>query len=97
MTKYNIAFVISQSGNIFPYAEYITDSNIYVRFHGPAALYASPYNYEMLDGYAEKFVHWLQEGHIIWVYFNNDINGYAVQDAQILKAILNKKTDAANR
>ena len=91
MTKYNIAFVISQSGNVFPYAEFVTDTNIYVRFHGPAALYASPYSYEMLHGYAEKFVHWIKEGHVIWAYFNNDINGYAVQDAQLLKEILNKQ------
>lgn len=94
MTNYNIAFVISQSGNVFPYAEFVTDKHIYVRFHGPEALYASPDNYAMLNGYAEKFVHWLTEGHVIWVYFNNDINGYAVQDAQLLKEILNKKINA---
>ena len=91
MTKYNIAFVISQSGNVFPYAEFVTDTNIYVRFHGPAALYASPYSYEMLDSYAEKFVHWIKEGHVIWAYFNNDVNGYAVHDAQLLKDIISKK------
>ena len=91
MAKYNIAFVISQSGNVFPYAEFVTDTNIYVRFHGPAALYASPYSYEMLDSYAEKFVNWLKEGHVIWAYFNNDVNGYAVHDAQLLKEIVYKK------
>lgn len=91
MTKYHIAFVISQSGNVFPYAEHITDTNIYVRFHGPAALYASPYSHEMLNSYADKFVHWIKEGHVIWAYFNNDINGYAVQDAQTLKDILINK------
>lgn len=89
MEKYNIAFVISQSGNVFPYAEFVTNTNIYVRFHGPAALYASPYSLEMLELYAAKFVHWIKEGHKIWAYFNNDINGYAVQDAQLLKKILN--------
>jgi len=97
MAKYNIAFVISQSGNVFPYAEFVTATNIYVRFHGPAALYASPYSPEMLDSYANKFVHWMKEGHIIWAYFNNDINGYAVQDAQLLKEIINKKINATNR
>ena len=91
MAKYIIAFVISQSGNVFPYAEFVTDTNIYVRFHGPEALYASPYSYEMLNSYAEKFVHWINDGHVIWAYFNNDVNGYAVQDAQLLKDILLKK------
>ena len=91
LTKYNIAFVISQSGNRFPYAEMITDKNIYVRFHGPEALYASSYSDEMLKSYAEKFLQWKSEGHIIWAYFNNDINGHAVQNAQTLIALLTAK------
>ena len=91
MAKYDIAFVISQSGNVFPYAEFVTATNIYVRFHGPAALYASPYSHEMLNSYADKFVHWIKEGHVIWAYFNNDVHGYAVQDARQLKEILNNK------
>jgi len=33
MSKYDMAFVISQSGDRFPYAESITSKNIYVRFH----------------------------------------------------------------
>jgi uncharacterized protein YecE (DUF72 family) len=35
MTKYGVAFVISHSGNHFPYAEVVTSKNIYFRFHGP--------------------------------------------------------------
>ena len=91
MAKYNIAFVMSQSCNKFPYAEFVTDTNIYVRFHGPEALYASSYSYDLLERYAEKFVHWVREGHKVWAYFNNDIGGYAVHNAQLLKEIINKK------
>jgi len=43
MTKYDIAFVISQSGVKFPYAETMTSRNIYIRFHGHKELYASDY------------------------------------------------------
>ena len=35
MKKYNIALVISQSGDKFPYKETVTADHIYVRFHGP--------------------------------------------------------------
>lgn len=92
LTKYDIAFVISQSGNKFPYAEMITAKNIYVRFHGPEALYASSYTEEQLQDYAAKFLQWEKEDHIIWVYFNNDINGHAVVNATRLKEILQQST-----
>ena len=42
-------------------------------------------------GQGRKFVHWIKEGHVIWAYFNNDVNGYAVHDAQLLKEIISKK------
>jgi uncharacterized protein YecE (DUF72 family) len=91
MAGYNIGFVISQSNEIFPYAEAITAKNIYVRFHGPNELYASPYTDEMLMKFARKFEQWRGEGHAIWAYFNNDIHGYAFQDAQRLMEIAEKK------
>ncbi len=88
LTKYEIAFVISQSGNKFPYAEIVTAKNIYVRFHGPEALYASSYSDESLQYYAEKFLQWQKEGHVIWAYFNNDINGHAIANAKKLTEII---------
>ncbi|MER3471962.1 MAG: DUF72 domain-containing protein [Chitinophagaceae bacterium] len=86
----NIGLVISQSGNLFPYSEMITATNIYFRFHGPKELYASSYSTQMLEAFATKFIDWKNEGHAIWAFFNNDIYGYAVEDAQRLKAIIKK-------
>jgi uncharacterized protein YecE (DUF72 family) len=91
MTKYNIGFVISQSGNQFPYSEIVTAKNIYVRFHGPEALYASSYSEEMLQEFAGKFKNWIKEGHIVWAFFNNDVFGYAIENAKRLMQILNKE------
>jgi uncharacterized protein YecE (DUF72 family) len=88
MAKYDIGFVISQSGGFFPYSELITAKNIYVRFHGPAELYASAYSDEMLKSYARKFKKWVKEGHVVWAYFNNDIHAHAVRDAQRLMQLL---------
>ena len=84
MTKYDIGLVISQSGEVFPYSEMVTAKNIYVRFHGPAELYASSYSDKSLKSFAAKFKKWVKEGHEIWVYFNNDIHAHAVRDAQRL-------------
>ena len=88
MKKYNIAFVISQSGAGFPYAELVTADHIYVRLHGPGDLYASGYSNEDLKHFAALFKKWKEHGHSIWAFFNNDIHGYAVKDAATLKALL---------
>lgn len=91
MAKYDIAFVVSQSGVGFPYSEMVTSKNIYIRFHGPEQLYASLYTDEMLQSFADKFKKWIKEGHIIWVFFNNDFYGYAIQNAETLKKIMKVK------
>jgi len=88
MTKYNIAFVISQSGIGFPYSEMVTSKNIYVRFHGPGKLYASSYTDETLKGFATKFKKWIKEGHVLWIFFNNDFYGYAINNAEKLKELM---------
>ena len=90
MAKYEIGLVISQSGALFPYTEMITAKNIYVRFHGPKALYASSYSDKELECFANKFKKWIKEGHEIWAFFNNDINGYAPKDAMRLQQLCKK-------
>jgi len=89
LLKYNIGLVIAQSGNLFPFAEIITSNHIYIRFHGPAQLYASAYSDEMLTGFAEKMKKWASDGHQVWAFFNNDIHGYAITDAARLKELVN--------
>jgi uncharacterized protein YecE (DUF72 family) len=84
MAKYDIAFVISQSKDRFPYAEVVTSKNIYVRFHGPENLYSSSYSEEMLKNFADKFKRWVSDGHIVWAFFNNDVGGHAIINAKQL-------------
>lgn len=90
MKKYKIAFVISQSGGEFPYAEHVTARHVYVRFHGPQQLYASPYGDEQLNYFAKLFLAWKKEGRSIYVFFNNDISGYAITDARKLIGLVSK-------
>lgn len=86
--RYQIGFVISQSFHFFPDAEWVTSKDVYLRFHGPKELYASQYSEETLKAYAIKCKQWMAAGHTIWAYFNNDIHGYAFQDAQVLQRLL---------
>ena len=93
MTKYQIGFVISQSEDKFPYSEMITAKNIYIRFHGPGQLYASSYPEGMLKEFAKKFKKWVKEDHCIWAYFNNDIHGYAIENAKRLMELTQKRKE----
>jgi uncharacterized protein YecE (DUF72 family) len=88
MRRYGVGFVISQSGAHFPYSEEITSEQVYLRFHGPEALYASPYSGEHLQYYAQKMRAWAECGHKVWAFFNNDIGGHAWLDALRLRAML---------
>jgi len=84
LTKYKVAFVIAESGKRWPYGEFVTAKDIYIRFHGPDGSYASSYPDEVLKRYAKKMLKWEEEGHRIWTFFNNDINGYAIDNARTL-------------
>jgi uncharacterized protein YecE (DUF72 family) len=95
MTKYDIGFVISHSAGFFPYLEMVTAEDIYLRLHGPAELYASSYSDDELLSYAKKIRKWKKEGHKVWVFFNNDIHGYAVPNAQKLMQLVQSKRGKA--
>lgn len=88
MAKYDMAFVVSQSGVGFPYAEHVTAKDIYIRFHGPGKLYDSSYTTDELKQFAKLFRKWLKEGHTLWVFFNNCYHLYAVHNALELEKML---------
>jgi uncharacterized protein YecE (DUF72 family) len=88
MAKYEISFVISHSGNHFPYAEEVTAKDIYFRFHGPGSLYNTKYNDAALRKYSVLFKKWLKQGHELWIFFNNDWYGYGIENALTLRKFL---------
>lgn len=81
LIKYKIGWVIAESGNRWASSEITTARHIYLRFHGPDGSYASNYSENELTAYARKCSAWLRQGHDLWVFFNNDIHGYAIQNA----------------
>lgn len=60
----------------------------YVRFHGTGGKYRGRYSPEQIAEWAQ----WMREqetlGRSVWAYFNNDIGGDAIADAQALIAAL---------
>ena len=69
LSQNEIAFVIADSGNRYPYYETVTSDLVYLRFHGREQLYASDYNDAVLEEYGEKIKGWLAGGKKIWVFF----------------------------
>ena len=66
----------------------LTTDWTYVRFHGPDALvtkYWGEYGPERLAPMAERMAGWLDAGHDVYAYFNNDYQGHAVRDATWLR------------
>jgi len=86
--RYHISWVIAQSGVGYPYLEKVTSDHVYVRFHGPGRLYASSYSDEMLQEYAIKFRKWASAGHHVWAFFNNTMNGVALDNGRRLIELL---------
>ncbi len=65
-----------------------TGPAVYVRFHGTTGRYAGGYDETTLREWARRIRRWLAEGRDVYVYFNNDIGGHAVQNARMLKSLL---------
>ena len=61
---------------------------VYVRFHGFGAKYGGSYPDEVLGEWAAWLRRNLEGGRDAYVYFNNDINGYAVYDAERLRVLV---------
>ncbi len=60
---------------------------VYLRFHGPGAMFSSSYTDGQLRGWAERIRRWLREGRDVYAYFNNDAAGCAVRNALRLREL----------
>ncbi len=61
---------------------------VYIRFHGPDRVYEGSYSEKELAGWARRIRGFLRHKLPVYVYFNNDAHGYAVQNALRLKEML---------
>ena len=82
------ALVIAHSAR-YPQAPLETTAPfVYLRFHGPGALFASIYSEAQLREWARAIRAWLTVGLDVYAYFNNDYRGYALDNARQLLAIV---------
>lgn len=85
--EYGVALVFADSPE-YPRVEAVTADFMYVRMHGSGELFSSRYSSEELRGLAKRVKGWLESGLDVYVYFNNDSKGNAVDNAKELMAIL---------
>lgn len=60
----------------------------YVRFHGGEGKYWGRYSNEALLSWSDWILEQSRRGRPVWCYFNNDIHGHAIHDAQTLKSMI---------
>jgi uncharacterized protein YecE (DUF72 family) len=60
---------------------------IRIRFHGDPA-YGGDYPRATLSAWARRIADWRSQGLDVFVYFNNDVGGYALHNTATLKHLL---------
>jgi len=87
LSEHGAAFCIYElAGVVSP--KQITADFIYIRLHGPGDKYQGLYDKTALSGWAGAISAWLRQGRDVYVYFDNDENGYAARNALELDNML---------
>lgn len=90
LRQYNVSLVLADQPG-FTDEGPLTADFVFVRRHGPKALYASNYTDSHLRRDARRIHGWLAEGRDVHLYFNNDACGYAIRNALRLRELLQGK------
>jgi uncharacterized protein YecE (DUF72 family) len=81
LRAHGIGLVAASAAADWPYLEDVTADFAYARLHGEEELYASGYDAEALDTWAERVQGWCAAGFDVHVYFDNDMKVRAPVDA----------------
>jgi uncharacterized protein YecE (DUF72 family) len=85
----NCGIVINSSPR-FPYKDIATGNICYIRMHGSKKLYSSKYSKDELKEFAEIIIKYHNRGFHSYIYFNNDVHGYAVENARELHNLIDR-------
>ncbi len=96
LKRHNVALVAGQSSR-YPEVRHITANFAYIRMHGPEKLFASKYSSAQLEDWAQYISTISSEVKVVYVYFNNDFHGYALENAKELANIIKQSSQAQGR
>lgn len=85
LNSYEVAMVIQDMPKSASPLELTADELVYLRFHGPTGNYKDSYNEAFLHEYASYIREWVEEGKIVFAYFNNTA-GAALDNLNFLKS-----------
>ncbi len=85
LAEYNVALCIADSPRRPRHLDITTEWS-YLRLHEGTD--HGNYTIEQLEAWAEQIDSWRRAGIDSWVYFNNDVHGYALENASALMHIL---------
>jgi uncharacterized protein YecE (DUF72 family) len=95
LREHNVALVIGDRPQVNEFqAHELTADFTLVRFHGGTRGLDGNYSHAELDDWAERLERWSGDA-AVFAYFNNDWEGYAIENALYLKARLGQSTEAA--
>jgi uncharacterized protein YecE (DUF72 family) len=83
LRRYNAGFCIFDMPDLTS-TVIATADFAYVRFHGSAGLYSSSYSDKELENWTRRIADLGQNLKAVYIYFNNDIAGYAIDNATTL-------------
>jgi len=83
LKKFNFAWTVVDSPS-WPKVYQVTADFIYVRMHGSKILFGSKYTKRELEDLAERIKKWKKKNLDVYVYFNNDAEGFAIENAKEL-------------
>lgn len=101
LRRHNAALVMHDL--ITDHPRLVTADWVYLRFHGPGASedvgqsYTGGYSHQALSAVARQIREHLAQGRDVYAYFNNDIGGHAVRDAQSLRRYVVSQPDEKRR
>ncbi|MGF7230245.1 DUF72 domain-containing protein [Arachidicoccus sp.] len=87
LSSHQSAFCIYDLGGHFS-PKIVTAPFVYIRLHGPEGKYQGFYQKDFLEQMAQYIHNWNAEQRDVYVYFDNDMQGYAPKNALMLRKIL---------
>lgn len=87
LRRANAAFCIYDL-NGYQSPAHVTADFVYLRLHGPDGPYQGSYSSQVLHSWADRIANWRGQRHKVFCYFDNDTQGFAVDNALALQAML---------
>jgi uncharacterized protein YecE (DUF72 family) len=96
LRQYNVALCLHDwGGQKSP--QVMTADFTYIRFHGATGRYQGEYTPRMLSKWTDLICDWRAKLQEIYIYFNNDVGGHAIQNAMQLQRDVEREEHSVKR